>query len=718
MKHKFRTILLVLVLMFSFVLNVNAETKIKEDADTYTGDVYIIGSSKFDSSIIVTGTMATVAGARELQIQYMIYGNYEFNPEDIRIYYYSELEETWSVLPVTSEDEIRELNEEETEELTENLNIYYVNEEEKVLEMPYEITLEEGYELEFWAHNETYSKKIKYEDGKLIIPASVGWFEIYAVKESEVEGEEPEELYLGNIEQSEGEFAVYSSVVRNYQDLEKALAAGAEYIQIEESIDLPTALEITRPLEIHLNHEVELTVKNDTAGNGVFHVLEGGDLTIYGGGKINGVGKNKWNIVIFAEAGRVTINGGTYTNINAEIMEDDTDSDHFDVFYAKGTAEIIINDGIFEGKTPAWLLNIHDGSRETASITVNGGRFIGFNPANNEAEGKGTNFLGNGHKVNVHGEEYVVLPLEEIDVALINGIAYQDLQIALDNANNGETVVLVNNVNYENCDTTPLLYQAVGEDRKTILDLNGYTVSATLNNGKSIALLKVGSVNADRNIGTATLTIMDSSEEMTGTLTTMPTVESDGWDVAVETVVVERLGRLTVESGNIITKSSELVSGGNPYGILVLTNTGPQTAELTINGGYIESKSPSGMGVRVAANSETGAVKFTMNGGEIVGAENGRGLWLHHMADSGKHQLIEVTINDGKITADRALELADFNKDTDVSENIQLTINGGEFNSTNNNGNTSHPDCADFYTGKSAEYYNQTFSHVKLTDNR
>ena len=112
----------------------------------------------------------------------------------------------------------------------------------------------------------------------------------------------------------------------------------------------------------------------------------------------------------------------------------------------------------------------------------------------------------------------------------------------------------------------------------------------------NISLLYVGSVNANRHTGTATLTIMDSSEDMKGTLTTQPTVQSDGWTVSVSTISVQRLGRLIVNSGNIITKNSELVSGGNPYGIDVLTNTGAQTAELTINGGYIESKSKSGMG--------------------------------------------------------------------------------------------------------------------------
>lgn len=302
-------------------------------------------------------------------------------------------------------------------------------------------------------------------------------------------------------------------------------------------------------------------------------------------------------------------------------------------------------------------------------------------------------------------------------VARIGNKKYEDLQVALNDAKNGEKVVLLSNIYYENCDDTPLKYQTTSEDISAVLELNGKTISATLNNGKSIALLKVGNVNADKNAGTATLTIEDSSKNADGTLTIKPTKTSSAWTVAVETVVVERLGRLTVNSGNIITDGGDS-NASNPYGILVLTNTGAQTAELTINGGYIESKSNTGMAIRVAANSEKAPVKFTMNGGTVVGAADGRGIWLQHMAGNGKHQLIECTINGGTIKADRAIEIGDFNKDTDVSENINVTINGGNFISTNLNENPSHPNCSDLFTSKSTTYYNMEFSHVKLTDNR
>ena len=109
-------------------------------------------------------------------------------------------------------------------------------------------------------------------------------------------------------------------------------------------------------------------------------------------------------------AGKVTINGGTYTNKNIVIKENDTDSSHFDVIYAKGTAQVEINGGEFKCETPKWTVNIKDNSRETAKITIKGGKFHGFNPADCLTEGEGTNFVAEGYKVVEENGVFVVIP--------------------------------------------------------------------------------------------------------------------------------------------------------------------------------------------------------------------------------------------------------------------------------------------------------------------
>ena len=182
-------------------------------------------------------------------------------------------------------------------------------------------------------------------------------------------------------------------------------------VTLLKDIDSPKTMELKAKVTLDLNN-CNLTIKKDTEGWGVFHILTGGDLTINGNGIIDGTGKNIWNMVICADDGNLTINGGTYTNTNIEITDETEDPTHFDVIYVRKNSHVIINGGRFEGKTPAWLLNIKDSDRNTAVIEVKGGEFVGFDPANNKAEGEGTNFVAEGYKSVEKDGVYTVVPVE------------------------------------------------------------------------------------------------------------------------------------------------------------------------------------------------------------------------------------------------------------------------------------------------------------------
>lgn len=173
-------------------------------------------------------------------------------------------------------------------------------------------------------------------------------------------------------------------------------ATATDVIKLNANIDLETAIAIDNIVTINLNGKT-LTTATDVAGDGVFMVVENGKLTIEGNGIVNGVGDNPWNIGIFANGGEVIINGGTFTNVGAE--DNGPDADHFDLIYAKNGGKVTINGGVFECETPAWTLNLHDGTRAESSIVVRGGSFKGFNPADNLAEGEGTNFVEDGYEV-------------------------------------------------------------------------------------------------------------------------------------------------------------------------------------------------------------------------------------------------------------------------------------------------------------------------------
>ena len=192
--------------------------------------------------------------------------------------------------------------------------------------------------------------------------------------------------------------------VKSLEELTEAIANGGN-ITIAESIDAPTAFVISTDTTITNNGE--LTISEDIVGNGVFKVVEG-TLTLDGNGIINGLGKNDWSIAVWAkENGKVIINNGYFTNVGAKSVED---SEHFDLIYASGNAQVEINGGEFKCETPKWTLNIKDKDRATASIVVKGGKFHGFNPSDCASEGPNTNFVAPGYKVVEENGVFTVMP--------------------------------------------------------------------------------------------------------------------------------------------------------------------------------------------------------------------------------------------------------------------------------------------------------------------
>ena len=192
--------------------------------------------------------------------------------------------------------------------------------------------------------------------------------------------------------------------VETLEALTEAIAAGGN-IAIEANIDAPTGFAITADTTIVNNGEI--TIKEDTEGKGVFTVTNG-TLTLDGKGTIDGLGKNDWSIAVWAkENGKVIINNGYFTNVGAKSVED---SEHFDLIYASGNAQIEINGGEFQCETPKWTLNIKDKDRATASIVVKGGKFHGFNPSDCASEGPNTNFVAPGYKVVEENGVFTVMP--------------------------------------------------------------------------------------------------------------------------------------------------------------------------------------------------------------------------------------------------------------------------------------------------------------------
>ena len=192
--------------------------------------------------------------------------------------------------------------------------------------------------------------------------------------------------------------------VKDLEQLTEAITLGGNIV-ITGAVDAPTAFVINKDTNIDNNNEI--SIKEDTNGDGVFKVIEG-TLTLSGKGTINGVGNNDYNMAIWAtENGKIIINDGLFTNEGATASND---PEHFDLIYASVNGQIEINGGEFKCQTPKWTLNIKDKDRATASIVVKGGKFHGFDPSNCEVEGPNTNFVAPGYKVIEENGIFEVIP--------------------------------------------------------------------------------------------------------------------------------------------------------------------------------------------------------------------------------------------------------------------------------------------------------------------
>lgn len=177
-------------------------------------------------------------------------------------------------------------------------------------------------------------------------------------------------------------------------------------VVVSDNIVYETAVEINDNVNLYLNGKT-ISIPNDTEGNGVYRVTEGGHLVINGNGTVNGVGKNDYNIAIWADGGNVTINGGTFTNVGATASVDPA---HFDLIYAKNNSVVEINGGYFDCQTPRWTLNLND--KNPGKIIVKGGTFVNFDPSAAETEPGGlTNFVAEGYKVIQEGSLYSVVKI-------------------------------------------------------------------------------------------------------------------------------------------------------------------------------------------------------------------------------------------------------------------------------------------------------------------
>ena len=201
--------------------------------------------------------------------------------------------------------------------------------------------------------------------------------------------------------------------------------------------------------------------------DGVFYAHDNANLIINGGniralscGHGHGEKKVEYAIAVWAngEGTVVTINGGNFSN-------ERTPDGNADLIYAKGGAKIYITGGVFENSQPEFTLNCSDNSGST--ITVTGGKFYKFNPADNVVSAEGTQevIVPEGYEVVQNGDWFEVVKSKE--TIFREAIAY------------GGIITLENDVE---------LTKLVTIEKNVTIKLNGHNITRSTENGNAAAL--------------------------------------------------------------------------------------------------------------------------------------------------------------------------------------------------------------------------------------
>ena len=136
---------------------------------------------------------------------------------------------------------------------------------------------------------------------------------------------------------------------------------------------------------------------NSTAGNGSQAIcVQGGTVNIYGNLTVEAGSGSAANHALTITNGTANIYGGYFHTSNA-------DGENSEVIYCRPgwrqTAKCNIYGGVFEcAGNPKFLLNIKADGVSKTTLLIYGGTFVGFDPANNSADGTPTNYVADGYK--------------------------------------------------------------------------------------------------------------------------------------------------------------------------------------------------------------------------------------------------------------------------------------------------------------------------------
>ena len=276
----------------------------------------------------------------------------------------------------------------------------------------------------------------------------------------------------------------------------RAAAQLGGVVTLNKDVVLSSTLALANDLVLDLNgHNITINNDSDELGEGDGIIVTEGTLTIKGEGTVTANTRAIW----------ARGNGGAVINIEGGHYVGATKGYTCEVIYASGNGVINIYGGTFEAETednvsfaaPQYaVLNLHGNGATGCNITVYGGSFKNFNPADNISENPKKNFCAEGYVSVANGEWFDV----------IKGAIASDVN-TLTSALNNEDIVIVetaidngsNVINIQNNDV--------------ILNMNGNEITAGGQGTNNYAFNVYGStvVVNDANIDGAGFAVLNSS---------------------------------------------------------------------------------------------------------------------------------------------------------------------------------------------------------------
>jgi hypothetical protein len=394
-------------------------------------------------------------------------------------------------------------------------------------------------------------------------------------------------------------------------------AKDGDTITLTNDIKVEDTLVVTKTLTLDLAGHTLSNEKNIWSDDNwsLISVRGNGNLTITGNGKLEAKKDDCYPVDVQDEGAQLTIEDGTFIgNIHAVYVETGA-------AYIKGGTYRVQQKYPDSSKADEFVLNLYDANRRngTAKLSVSGGIFVAFNPANCQAEAQGTNFCAAGYTTSTKDNNtYTVVEGENAAVANA-GANYNTLANAISSADSGDTVTLLK-------DTKEDITIPAG--KIITLDLNGNKLTNvsghTITNNGTLFVTGNGTVDniahgksaLYNNTGaTATLnggTFTRSAEAGTAS---PDSANGNSW------YTVKNYGAMTINSNTTITNtgsySSAIANGW--YDASKAGSNGEPTriadAVLTINGGNISG------GKITVKNDDYGMLSIT--GGSISQPLNG-----------------------------------------------------------------------------------------------